>query len=324
MANELWQERVRQAQEAAASRLGVDVSVMLPPRNPSEGGSAHAAEEAAEEPVASAVTEDVVTEDVVAEAEAVVETASAAPAAAATTPGGGAAERIAAAKERAAAKAAANGAPAPAAPATRPAAPRPAPARATAVEEAQEEVGQPGMNRREFITYAWAAALGLLTLEGGLATYLFMYPRFRAGEFGGKFELGPAAALPATDVGPLPDTTGKFWLVNTEEGPKAIYMVCTHLGCLYKWEPSNFRFECPCHGSKFTREGHYIEGPAPRSLDNFVVEVVEGGEVVAKTEDSGDAIVPPMPPSPDAVVMVDTGKRLQGKSAATSPANAST
>lgn len=322
MANELWQERVRQAQEAAASRLGVDVSVMLPPRNPSEGGSAHAAEEAAEEPVASAVTEDVATEDVVAEAEAVVETASAAPAAAAaaTAPGGGAAERIAAAKERAAAKAAANGAPAPAAPAARPAAPRPAPARATAAEEAQEEVGQPGMNRREFITYAWAAALGLLTLEGGLATYLFMYPRFRAGEFGGKFEIGPAASLPPTDVGPQPDTTGKFWLINTAEGPKAIYMVCTHLGCLYKWEPSNFRFECPCHGSKFTREGFYIEGPAPRSLDNFVVEVVEGGTVVATTEDSGDAIVPPAPPSPDAVILVDTGKRIQGKAAATSPA----
>ena len=53
-------------------------------------------------------------------------------------------------------------------------------------------------------------------------------------------------------------------------------MVCTHLGCLYKWEPSNSRFECPCHGSKFSREGHYIEGPAPRSLDQFVIKVKEG------------------------------------------------
>ena len=33
---------------------------------------------------------------------------------------------------------------------------------------------------------------------------------------------------------------------------------------------SDDRFECPCHGSKFTREGLYIEGPAPRSLDTFV------------------------------------------------------
>lgn len=317
MANELWLERVRRAQEAAAERRGVDVSVMLPPRNPSEGGGAVAAEEAAP---AAAVAEEVAA--AVAEAEAVVETAGAAApvAEAAASPSESAAARVAAAKERAAAKATANGAPAAAAPAARPSAPRPTPARAAAPEPAAEEVGQSGMNRREFITYAWAAALGLLTVEGGLATYRFMYPRFKAGEFGGKFDLGAASGLPAVDAAPTGEPTGKYWLVNTDGGPLAIYMVCTHLGCLYKWEPSNYRFECPCHGSKFTREGHYIEGPAPRSLDNFVVELVEGGQVAAKTEDTGDAIVPPPVPSPDATVVVDTGKRILGKAAATSPA----
>ncbi len=261
MANELWKERVRRAQEITAERKGIDISVMLPPRNPSEGGSAHSA--AATEQ--AAIAEPVV-EDAVAEAQAVVE-ASAPVAVAEATPaqvaGGDAADRVAAAKARAAAKAA-NGA-APAAP--KPPAPKPAPAKAAVAESAPAEVGQAGMNRREFITYAYAAALGLVTLEGGLATYMFMYPRFKEGEFGGKFILGAAAGLPPIGDPPKAEPDGKFWLVNTDAGPKAIYMVCTHLGCLYKWEPSNNRFECPCHGSKFSREGFYIEGPAPRSLD---------------------------------------------------------
>jgi cytochrome b6-f complex iron-sulfur subunit len=164
------------------------------------------------------------------------------------------------------------------------------------VEETPEQKAQKAMNRREFLTYAWGATLGLLALQGGVGIFFFMYPRFKAGEFGGKFFLGPTSALPPTDAAPIPDTAGKFWLVNTaEDGPRALYMVCTHLGCLYKWAQSNTRFECPCHGSKFSREGYYIEGPASRSLDMFEI-----------TEEEGQ-------------IVVNTGKRILGGPAAESP-----
>ncbi len=167
------------------------------------------------------------------------------------------------------------------------------------VEETPEQKARKAMNRREFMTYAWGAALGLLLLETGAAMFGFMYPRFKAGEFGGKFYIGPVSSLPPTDAPPLPETAGKFWLVNTtDEGPKALYMVCTHLGCLYKWAQSNNRFECPCHGSKFSREGFYIEGPAPRSLDTFEL-----------TEEAGQ-------------VVVNTGKKTLGAPSAESPARA--
>ncbi len=106
--------------------------------------------------------------------------------------------------------------------------------------------------------------------------------------------------MPPSTANPIPYIDGKFWLVTTqEEQTKALYMVCTHLGCLYKWEDSNGRFECPCHGSKFTHDGFYIEGPAPRSLDYFETGVVDG------------------------VVVVDTGARIIGSPSADSPANAS-
>ncbi len=309
MANEQWQARVDRAQQMAAERLGVDVAIMQPPRQPGAGGAA--APEAAE-PVAAA-------QPVIAQTAA--HPVAAAPVAAAAAPSNAAAQRIAEAKARAAATnggATSVAAPA-AAPAARPAAPKPVAAPVAAAEP--QEVGQPGINRREFMTYAWGAALGLLTLEIGVTTYAFMYPRFRAGEFGGAFQLS-ASEIPAADAPPSGKTAGKFWLVDTETGPKALYMVCTHLGCLYKWEPSNFRFECPCHGSKFSHDGHYIEGPAPRSLDQFVIDVVENGQVVSSTESTPDAIVPPTLPGPDAQILVQTGRRIVGKPAATSPARA--
>ena len=39
-------------------------------------------------------------------------------------------------------------------------------------------------------------------------------------------------------------------------------------------------FECPCHASKYRLHGEYFSGPAPRGLDRFPVEVVDGQVIV--------------------------------------------
>ncbi len=181
-------------------------------------------------------------------------------------------------------------------------------------------VAPPLMNRREFLTYAWGAALTLLTVETAAASYFFLNPRFRVGEFGGTFLLGNAEELPATDSAPQPNGVGKFWLVNTAEGPKAIYMVCTHLGCLYKWEAQENRFKCPCHASQFTREGYYIQGPAPRSLDQFVVEIIENDEIVAATSETTRGAKPPTITNRTAQLVVNTGQKITGQAKELSPA----
>lgn len=37
---------------------------------------------------------------------------------------------------------------------------------------------------------------------------------------------------------------------------------CPHLGCALKWNPHEHTWDCPCHGSRFTKTGKLIDNPA--------------------------------------------------------------
>ncbi|MEP7284604.1 MAG: Rieske 2Fe-2S domain-containing protein [Chloroflexota bacterium] len=180
-------------------------------------------------------------------------------------------------------------------------------AEASAVPDAQTK----GINRREFLNYIWGASMALLLAESAGAIVWFALPRFRAGEFGGAFALDPAS-LPQKATAPIGFAPGKFWISNTNDGLLALSMVCTHLGCLFKWVPSNNRFECPCHGSKFEANGKKIigEGPAQRNLDRFVITVTTSGGPV-KTDADGEAVKV----DGATAISVDTGKKILGKPA---------
>ena len=39
---------------------------------------------------------------------------------------------------------------------------------------------------------------------------------------------------------------------------------CTHLGCALKWNPQEHTWDCPCHGSRFEKDGTLIDNPAKR------------------------------------------------------------
>ncbi|MCL1963885.1 MAG: FAD-dependent oxidoreductase [Firmicutes bacterium] len=39
---------------------------------------------------------------------------------------------------------------------------------------------------------------------------------------------------------------------------------CTHMGCSLEWNPDTRTWDCPCHGSRFTRGGRVIDTPAIR------------------------------------------------------------
>jgi cytochrome b6-f complex iron-sulfur subunit len=162
------------------------------------------------------------------------------------------------------------------------------------------------VNRREFLYYIWGASIAVLLAQSAGVIIWFALPRFREGEYGGLFTID-ATTLPAVGDAPQRNPAGRFWLTNTPDGLMALSMVCTHLGCLYAWVDANGRFECPCHGSKFERNGEYIEGPAPRNLDRFALTAnTPGGPV------SSDAEGDPINVGGATSVVVNTGRRIKG------------
>ncbi len=41
---------------------------------------------------------------------------------------------------------------------------------------------------------------------------------------------------------------------------------CPHLGCVVAWNSAGQTFDCPCHGSRFSKEGKVLHGPASSDL----------------------------------------------------------
>ncbi len=173
----------------------------------------------------------------------------------------------------------------------------------------QVEVSPP--NRREFLYYIWGASIVLLMGEAGAGLIWFIFPRFKEGEFGGIFTINPSE-VPEAGGAPVSVPAGRFHISHTVNDDLVIlYGVCTHLGCLPKWVDTNNRFECPCHGSKYERDGTYIEGPAPRSLDRFNTTVTFADGTVETTADfAGDPI--PLQGRKIVSISVDTGNRIMG------------
>ena len=190
-----------------------------------------------------------------------------------------------------------------------------------------------GMTRREFLFYIWGASMALVTVEFTGLLIWFLIPRFREGEFGGRFSVNmDKLPKPNDPPGSFPD--GRFWLVNLDTtaaegetrmylaedepqpivGVAAIYQVCTHLGCIYGWNTANDRFECPCHGSKYRLDGRRIESPAPRSLDRFELSALdEAGNVLAMSAlDDDDFYMPLVLPANTVTLSIDTGSRKDG------------
>lgn len=81
--------------------------------------------------------------------------------------------------------------------------------------------------------------------------------------------------------GALVYRTERIALLREGETVFALSLVCTHLGCTVNVTAEGL--SCPCHGSRFDRQGQVLQGPADRPLPRL--ELVESGgmlEVLAE------------------------------------------
>lgn len=58
-----------------------------------------------------------------------------------------------------------------------------------------------------------------------------------------------------------------------EQETHVLSAVCTHLGCVVKWNETVKELICPCHGGKFDAKGNVLGGPPPKPLQSFTAKL---------------------------------------------------
>ncbi len=108
----------------------------------------------------------------------------------------------------------------------------------------------------------------------------FFYPKVLF-EPSPKFSVGEPKSFLENSVTTL--KSRKIFVVRDGNSFKAISVVCQHLGCAVEFSKEKNIFECPCHGSKYYRNGVNFAGPAPRPLDHFEMILDDTGKLVVDT-----------------------------------------
>ncbi|MEI8337112.1 MAG: Rieske 2Fe-2S domain-containing protein [Actinomycetes bacterium] len=164
-----------------------------------------------------------------------------------------------------------------------------------------------GISRRQFFNRGIVLSLALAIGAFGAAALAFLYSKSTGG-FGGKVAvdkgLKDVLAYTSEKKEPYYVPEARTYLVpyppadaskakkipqyeklipGMEQGIVAIYQKCVHLGCKVPWCASSQWFECPCHGSKYSRVGEKKGGPAPRGLDHFVIAIAGSGSLTIDT-----------------------------------------
>jgi len=132
-------------------------------------------------------------------------------------------------------------------------------------------------DRRAFFTKIGLGSLGIAAVGTVVFSYEFLSPNVLY-EPSAIVNVGKPDSFAMNSV--TMDVNSGIYLVRAEEGFCALSAVCTHLGCLTAWNQDLGIIACPCHGSKFTRTGEKIEGPAPKPLPWLKTTVSDEGDLM--------------------------------------------
>lgn len=133
------------------------------------------------------------------------------------------------------------------------------------------------LERRRFLALVGAGALGVVGLGLGAATLRFIEPNVLFEEEK-RFGVGrPEDIAPGTV---LVLSRQRVYVIRTAAGFYALSAVCTHLGCVTRYDASRRGIFCPCHGSRYSLDGAVTDGPAPRPLARYELSLERGVLVV--------------------------------------------
>jgi len=136
------------------------------------------------------------------------------------------------------------------------------------------------ISRRRLIAYAWIGAAAIVIGELIFGTFAFLWPRRKGTKVETVFIVGKVTDFKVGEV--IPFRKERTFILRTEGGFLAMSAICPHLRCIVNWNEVLKKFECPCHGAKFNRNGEVLEGPPPRPLDLYKLQIVAGNVVVDK------------------------------------------
>ena len=135
----------------------------------------------------------------------------------------------------------------------------------------------PELNRREFFTKLGLGSLGVAALGTLTFYYRYLTPNV-------LFEASPIVNAGKPEDYPQDSVTldpnSGIYLIHTNQGYFSLNAVCTHLGCLTAWKSDLGVIACPCHGSRFSREGQKLAGPAPKPLPWLKTWLSDEGDVM--------------------------------------------
>jgi len=104
------------------------------------------------------------------------------------------------------------------------------------------------------------------------------------GEFNGgtvRIMVGTSALANIGGAVLVESVAGVFLVARTDATAfSALDAVCTHQSCTITGQDGS-TYVCPCHGSRYTRTGQVVGGPAPASLRRYATTFADGALTIA-------------------------------------------
>lgn len=111
---------------------------------------------------------------------------------------------------------------------------------------------------------ASAGALATFISENVDYPWYFIADRIRHPDAGGEGSVGRGE-------GRVVEIDGKRVAIHRTNAGEVLKVsaVCTHMGCLVRWNGAERTWDCPCHGSRFAPDGLVLGGPAEAALEKI-------------------------------------------------------